>query len=330
LYGWNPYPGPGPHQGEEQVADLKLLADALFANGVNHVFWHGMPYSPRGAGNRFYATVHVGPHGGFAPELPAFNAYMTKVCGLMKQGRPYTDVAVYLPIEDQWMKGELPPDLQKPSAKYHWELHYLRPPAELAGHQPLWVSAHFLKDPTYEDGLLICGEAEFGSLYVNCEWLDAEALREVLRLAEAGLPVCLKRLPARPGRAVAGNDDALSRLTMLSNVNHDWQRVGRRPSLVSGVDAPDFWARVVDGDLLVFFGHPASRGLTYPMRYGRSAEAGAVEREVVLPWAGRQRSLRLVFRPHQSLLLRVSDNGAAGFVDIEYHPPALTSCPSRA
>ena len=47
LYGWNPWPGPGPHQGEEQVGDLKLLADALFANGVNHIFWHGMPYQPQ-------------------------------------------------------------------------------------------------------------------------------------------------------------------------------------------------------------------------------------------------------------------------------------------
>lgn len=46
IYGWLPYPGPGPFQGEEQIADLKLLADAMFANGINLIVWHGMPYHP--------------------------------------------------------------------------------------------------------------------------------------------------------------------------------------------------------------------------------------------------------------------------------------------
>ena len=35
LYGWNPWGGKGPYQGQEQVADMRLIADALFANGVN-------------------------------------------------------------------------------------------------------------------------------------------------------------------------------------------------------------------------------------------------------------------------------------------------------
>ena len=79
LYGWEPRPGPGPFHKQEQTADLKLLADALFANGVNHIIWHGMPYNPADGSNQFYATVHVGPDAHFTEELPAFNAYMEKV-----------------------------------------------------------------------------------------------------------------------------------------------------------------------------------------------------------------------------------------------------------
>ncbi|MBL0174039.1 MAG: hypothetical protein IPP94_02035 [Ignavibacteria bacterium] len=48
AYGWKGWPGPGPHQGEEKLADLKRIADALFANGVNGIIWHGMPYNPPG------------------------------------------------------------------------------------------------------------------------------------------------------------------------------------------------------------------------------------------------------------------------------------------
>ncbi len=73
-------------RGKEQVADLKLVADALFANGVNQVIWHGMPFNPVGIDTiMFYASVHVGRKGNLAKDIPAFNSYMTKVCGYMKR-----------------------------------------------------------------------------------------------------------------------------------------------------------------------------------------------------------------------------------------------------
>jgi hypothetical protein len=327
LYGWVPYPGPGPHQGEEQVADLKLLADALFANGVNHVFWHGMPYQAQaqaqaGQTNRFYASVHVGPDGALARELPEFNAYMERVCGAMKLGRPYSEVAVYLPIEDQWMKGELPKEQQKPSARYHWEMHHLRPPAELAGRQPLWVSAPFLRKARFEDGVLQVGDARFGLLYVDCEWLDGDGLAQIARLAKEGLPVCLKRLPKRPGKAadkreVKRYEQTLGSLTRLRNVSSELGSLCQEPPTVSGEDAPDFWCRAVEDEFLFFFGHPGSRGLTYPMEYGQAAKAGQVRRDVRFNLSGSEPFfLSLDFGPCESLLLRVSRTGRVERLDL--------------
>jgi hypothetical protein len=254
---------------------------------------------------------------------------MDKVCAAMKFGRPYSDVAVYLPIEDQWMKGELPKEQQKPSAKYHWELHYLRPPAELAGRQPLWLSTAFLKGARFEDGKLRCGEAEFSLLYVDCEWLDGDALTEVVRLARRGLPVCLKREPKRPGargegRGARGDYERnLKALAGMGNVSDNLSVLVQEPPLVTGRDAPDFWCRVVDDDLLLFFGHPASRGLTYPMKYGQSAQAGRTRREVRLGVGGLELGLELAleFAPQQSLLLRVSRSGRVEQLDISYVPP---------
>jgi len=54
LYGW-----PRNHHGEEQTADLKLLADALFANGVNHIIRHGKPFNPA-----FPQSLNPGDHSG--------------------------------------------------------------------------------------------------------------------------------------------------------------------------------------------------------------------------------------------------------------------------
>ena len=351
LYGWVPYPGPGSHQGEEQVADLKLLVDALFANGVNHIFWHGMPYqagaysrqlsansrTPEAASrepkavSRFYASVHVGPDSAFAADLSAFNAYTERVSAAMKLGRPYSDAAAYLPLEDQWMKGELPKEQQKPSARHHWEMHYLRPPSELEGRQPLWVSAPFLEQARFEDGVLSIGDVRFGLLYVDCEWLDSDGLAQVSRLAKAGLPVCLKRIPRRPGRALDKRvakeyQQTLEALTRLNNVSSDLGNLSQEPPLVSGRDAPDFWCRVVDDELLFFFGHPASRGLTYPMEYGRAAQAQQTGIDLRFDLGGTTSpfELPLEFGSCESLLLRVSRTGRVERLDIGFAPPIPT------
>jgi hypothetical protein len=62
----------------------------------------------------------------------------------------------------------------------------------------------------------------------------------------------------------------------------------------------------MDGDeAVLFFAHPASKGLTYPLRHGQAEEAEAVETPVVIHWGGRQTEARLAFAPQQSLLVQV-------------------------
>jgi len=106
-------------------------------------------------------------------------------------------------------------------------------------------------------------------------------------------------------------------------VSSDFTNVSQNPPLVSGHDAPDFWCREIEGDLLVFFGHPASRGLTYPMKYGQSVQAGQTRRAVKLNYgdSGSELELALEFAPFQSLLVRISKSGAVEFTDITYVPP---------
>jgi len=315
LYGWKPYPGPGPHQGEERIGDIKLLADALFANGVNFVIWHGMPFNPPGGRNRFYASVHVGPDSSFAAELPGFNRYLEQVSSIMRRGRTYADVAVYLPLEDNWMLDRLPPDLRRPSAEWHWELQYQRLPAETIPYRPLWVSMGVLRDAEWRAGRLRCGVAEFGSLHVDVEWLDLEALNHILRLAEAGLPVCLKRQPRQPGHRPAPEYDALlNRLQGLENVSSDIQQVVSHPPLLVGDDLPEFWCRIDDSDAYIFFGHPMTKQVTYPMRYGQAGDSALVELPVSANLFDRTFDIRLKFEPFRSVLMHFTRSGSCELV----------------
>jgi hypothetical protein len=307
IYGWIPYPGPGQFQKKEQVADMKLMADALFANGVNQIIWHGMPYNPENGDNRFYASVHVGPDSYFADEIMPFNKYMQKVSAIMRLGRTYSDVAVYLPIEDTQMANLLPKKLQKPSAKYHWEMHYTRTPPELKGCHPLWVSSYFLKNAKYKKGLLRCGKAEFTSLYINSKWLDRDGLKHILRLVREGLPVCLKQIPKQPGRIKSPDYKTMVKeLIVLKNVSGSFNKIAVRPALVKGNDLPDFWCREEGNERYIFFAHPGAQNLTYPLKYGYSFTKGIVKRPVMIRTKSGYRKTILAFNPYQSIMLRVN------------------------
>ncbi len=317
LYGWIPYPGPAPHRKQEYLADLKLLADALFASGTNLVVWHGMPFNPAGGTNEFYASVHVGPDSAFAPRLPEFNAYLQKVSALLQAGETESRAAVYLPLEDAWMQNELPEHLRKPSAQYFWEMHHARIPEEIKGYRPLWITRPFLARSRVEHGELAYGERRFHFLWLDCQWLDHESLREILRLNRDGLAVVVKRRPRCPGHNIPPEYDRC--LDELMARSSDIPKTVK--PLAEGSDMPDFWCRR-DGDTrYFFFGHPRSRNLTYPMLYGQSFTEQNEERTVLIDCGGAQAAVPLVFLPYQSLALRCQ-HGKAEFIDIEFTPPS--------
>lgn len=90
-------------------AALKEAADFVWLGGVNHILFHGIPYSPQDApwpGWLFYASTHMGPNGGLWKDLPAFNSYITRVQSFLQSGKPDADVLLYFPIHDLWHSGE--------------------------------------------------------------------------------------------------------------------------------------------------------------------------------------------------------------------------------
>jgi hypothetical protein len=325
LYGFRGgKPGFGPHQGEEKISDLKLLADAMFANGVNLVIWHGMPYNPQYGRQHFYATTHLGPDSPFASCLKGFNAYLEKVGAAMQSGRNYTDIACLLPLEDNFMKGELPRHLHRPSAMFHWELQYQLFPRELDGCRPCWVTAHFLKDARFAGGKLTVGSADFTALYIDSEWLDMDCLKDVLRLAKAGLPVCIKRKPGQPGfRKSAEHWKLVDELCSLSNVSSDLARVRRNPPLVELVNAapgarpPESWCRTDGQTAHIFFANPKTREIKYPLSYGQSETKDEISVPVRISIFGKTHETTLNFKPNQSLMVEIWAGGVRP-VDVEW------------
>ena len=331
AYGWTSLRymngrGHSPYQGKEQIADLKLICDALFANGTNQIIWHGFPFNKVGdTSNFFYTTCQISTseQNNLSGEaLTDFNRYMTRVSKYMRKGKNYSDVAVYMPTEDAWMGGAYPDSVRKVKAFFwgQYEMRFINTPEALKGYQPLWVNEHYLYRSFMNDGLLEHGDdCLFKALYIDVEYMDKRALLEVLRLAMSGFPICMVRNPKEPGR-MKHNDYAeiLQMIRARSNVSNDISIIKDKP-LIEGENLPDFWCRKDGGTYYVFFANPMTQTISYPLPYCYAFTDKGSERHIIVNHHGRSEQYTLQFEPMQSILLKINRLGIKQ-IDIKYVP----------
>ncbi len=87
------------------LSQVKPQIDELFVSGINHIFYHGIPYSPfeNGfPGRQFYASTNFGPNAALWEYMDELNEYI-KNCQLMLQNTaPDNDILLYYPVYDLW------------------------------------------------------------------------------------------------------------------------------------------------------------------------------------------------------------------------------------
>ena len=90
----------------ETPAAVKTFVDRLILSGVNHMFYHGMCYSPAEAkfpGWTFYATCEMNRFNPLWQTADSINAYITRVQSIAQTQAIDNDLLVYWPIQDYWM-----------------------------------------------------------------------------------------------------------------------------------------------------------------------------------------------------------------------------------
>lgn len=315
LYGW-----PRDYIREEQTADLKLLADALFANGVNHIIWHGKAHNPAEQDSvNFYASTHIGYSGNIADELPIFNKYLDQVSSYMKKGRTYSQVAVYLPTEDAWRKGIMPKNLQFKWAWGFYEMRYEYFPSELSGLSNIWINKEFLSKGKVANGKLSVGDANFDLLYIDSDFLDFESLKSIEKIAGQGLKIVLKKSPNSPGAFENKSyKKTLDKLLTYKNVSKEMPE-DVIPLISSKISVPKFWSRIDGNALYIFFPNPTSNLLKFPIKYGQSYNEEIFGYEININFNGKNTYLKLNIEPYQSLLYKIED-GQAQQININFTP----------
>lgn len=325
LYGW-----PSDHIRQENTADLKLLADALFANGVNQIFWHGKPFTINDTDTiQFYASVHLGKTGKLSTDIKPFNQYLTKVSQYMRTGRTYSTLALYLPQEDAWMKAELPVEKQFKWAWGEYEMRYIEIPGQTRNFNPMWVNGSFLQNSKVKYGLLHNGNQTFSGLYIDVAYMEYNSLKSILAFAEKGLPVFFKQPPKEPGIVKhSGYHEIFAQITRLKNYYSNEELFLKKiKPLVSGKDIPEFWSRTDGSNLYLFFAHPLTKTISFPLDYGQSFTEKTIERKIQISFAGKTKEYTLRFMPYQSILLKMDKNGDISKLDITYQPPVPTVIP---
>ena len=331
AYGWTSLRykngrGMSPYQGKEQIADLKLICDALFANGTNQIIWHGFPFNKVGdTTNHFYTTCQISTsedNNLSGNDLKEFNDYMATVSEYMRKGKNYSDLAVYMPLEDAWMGGAYPDSMRKVKAFFwgQYEMRFIDTPKEFKGMQPLWVNEHFLKSATFENGTLHCGEADFKALYCDVEYMEISALKEIIRLAQEGLPVIMVRMPKEPG--VVKHTEYDTMLTELSRFVRLPQCDSPTKPLIEGANLPDFWIRRDNDTYYIFFANPLTQTIEYPLDYCYAFTDQGSTRDITVNHHGKSEAFTLNFKPTESLLLKVD---AAGIqqIDLGFMPKKM-------
>jgi hypothetical protein len=87
------------------LSQIKPQVDELFASGINHIFYHGIPYSPPAEpwpGWQFYASTNYSPSSHFWPYLPLLNSYIERCQTRLQASKPDNDILLYFPIHDLW------------------------------------------------------------------------------------------------------------------------------------------------------------------------------------------------------------------------------------
>ncbi len=181
------------------LSQVKPQMDELFVSGINHIFYHGITYSPPEMpfpGRLFYASTNFGTLSHFWNEFPALNNYVANCQNILQNTTTDNDILVYFPIHDVWAMPEARrfPRMFEVHHANDWLIE-----SPFGGMiQDLWYSGYafdYISDLKLEEikvnksEALIGGNSYKAILVPACETMPLETLEWLEKLAKKGIRV---------------------------------------------------------------------------------------------------------------------------------------------
>ena len=187
------------------LAYTKPEIDRLFANGINHIFYHGAVYSPQDAawpGWLFYASTQFNPNNSWWDDFAALNTYVARVQSILQRGTPDNEILIYWPIADVWADPKTPLMHQLGVHDVKWLTE--KPTGLLAqkllnhGYSFDYISDAQLQQTRVDGGRLVTpGATRYRTILVPAaQHMPVATLRHLAQLARDGASVIFEKLPA--------------------------------------------------------------------------------------------------------------------------------------
>lgn len=175
-------------------AQCKPEIDLMLAAGVNHIIFHGAPYSPKGVefpGWRFYASINMSPTAALWEDVHPLTRYITRCQSFLAAGEPDNDLLLYLPQYDIWHEQQGNPFLIFDIHKMDRTIPHIKAMMDqlvAAGYDADYLSDRYLRSLSTRRGELISeGDARYRALLIPaCHKLPTETLEHLLYLAKKG------------------------------------------------------------------------------------------------------------------------------------------------
>lgn len=183
----------------------KPEVDHLFAAGVNHLCFHGAPYTPPGTpfpGWKFYATVDLSPANPVWRDAGGLFSYVARTQAFLSAGEPDADFLLYFPVWDLWSEPQRRPFVQFDIHRMEQTMPAFKETVravQRAGYDVDYLSDRFLASLTVDrEGRLRteAGTAWRALIVPACRTMPAESLGRIVELVRAGATVLFTdRLP---------------------------------------------------------------------------------------------------------------------------------------
>lgn len=181
----------------EKLSDVKYLMDDMFLSGVNHMFYHGVCYSPDEAGWpgwHFYASLEMNPRNSIWRDAKAVNDYAARVQSVLQSGQPDNDILLYYNAADFWMQ---PGDKLLPQLTVHARDWFEGQPIGRTAKE-LWEKGYafdYVSDAQLKTAKVVNGKIQMpGGKYKvivvpECKYIPLETFKQLLTLAETGATI---------------------------------------------------------------------------------------------------------------------------------------------
>ena len=179
------------------LSQTKPEIDQLFIAGINHIFYHGITYSPveeSWPGWLFYASTNFGPSNSFWHDIEGLNGYIAQCQSILQSGNPANDILLYFPMYDWWnsAKGKLD----------RFDVHsinkWLHPGNFYKSANTLWergftfdyISDRLLQNVEFSNGRLKTGESEYKTIIIpHCSYMPLRTLKKLMELTSQGATI---------------------------------------------------------------------------------------------------------------------------------------------